>query len=66
MVSRKYALVFEESDLPARDVEPLLLCLCEVLPLVQGQLGVVDKGIRSVVVLRSVVALGETNRISRN
>lgn len=42
--------IFEEGDLAGGDVEAALLCLCEKLAIVNGELRVVDEGVVGVII----------------
>ena len=55
--NRKYAHVFEKSDLSRRNIESFLLGLGYVRSLVDGQFGIVDEGIIRIVVFLSCTLL---------
>lgn len=52
-MTNAHVLVFEQRDLPGRHVEPLLLGLRKICPLVDGEFRVINKGVVDIVVLGS-------------
>ena len=58
--NEEWDVLVEESHLTARDIEALLLGLCEEGTLVLCELGVVDERVGGVVVLGSMIPLQRT------